>query len=78
MNDFILMPEILDITAFFRLVVVIILKPERIMARPMAVSTGVIIMGRPQMTIVASTYRIGKTRFTLRTRMVTTNKTLTD
>ena len=35
------------------------------MASPMAVSTGVMIMGRPQMTIVASTYRIGKIRFTL-------------
>ena len=52
------------------MVLVLILIPERIMARPMAVSTGVMIIGRPQMTIVAITYKIGKMRFTLRRAML--------
>ena len=56
--------------------VILILIPERIMASPMAVSIGVMIMGRLQMTIVASTYRMGKIRFTLtRAMLVSKSKT---
>ena len=48
------MTPALDITPFQDVAVLVLtLIPERIMARPMAVSTGVMIMGRPQMTMVA-------------------------
>ena len=50
------MTRTLDIRPFQDVAVLVLtLIPERIMARPMAVSTGVMIMGRPQMTMVAST-----------------------